>query len=407
MGTYSSQQQAIQQDSAAFLPLNGGRFQVSTDRSEEGLTDADKLHLITSLDMYGVCQRQVDEIIEALPAIGARIVFQGTGTESLQRVDGSTNSARFQRSIFDCKALELALIQPLGILKPILVEHHHSTRSRSNLYRCQHMQACEFIYLCLLSRSNACDEYLLLVTDFPLSVSQQKLVSQRAHLLRDYLSVHRVHLQSQESVLEQKMRRVEHQLRNPLAAIELLAETLCLQLPSGRLREQALSIQAAVSDMDDRLRQLLASDLPSGPKHRCDLRDIALDAISVLKPSCDEKHLAIDVPETPLFMSVNRSQIKQVFENLLSNAIHFSPAQSAITCSWRAFRREALVEISDRGPGLPPQDLSSVFMPYFSRRQGGTGLGLTIAKRFICAHHGDIWCHTLPEGGAKFSFTLK
>ncbi|MGK7906079.1 MAG: sensor histidine kinase [Synechococcus sp.] len=400
----------MKQISPACLPFDRQHKQKTAESSTDCLEELGDFSPLASLDMRGVCRRQVEELTEQLPAIGARIVFHASGIDSWQIVDGSNNSSQFLQAIPNRQKLEPWLNQQLEILRPSLVSRLLPTRKKANSNssnRHTHLRTDEFIYLCVLNRVNDCEEYLLLVTDFLLTASQQKSVSQRAHLLRDYLMAYRAHLQSQERVLEQRMRQVEHQLRNPLATIELFAETLCLQLPPGELREQAKCIKTAVDDLDDRLKQLLTSARPPGSNVRCDLRNIVLDAISVLKPNWQAKQLQIDVPETPLFVSVNRSQIKQVFENLLTNAIYFSPHGSAIICSWRPFHQEVLVEISDRGPGLRPQDVTSAFLPYYSRRQGGTGLGLTIAKRFIREHNGDIWCQTLPEGGAQFSFTLK
>jgi signal transduction histidine kinase len=98
--------------------------------------------------------------------------------------------------------------------------------------------------------------------------------------------------------------------------------------------------------------------------------------------------------------------MKQVFENLLSNAIDFSPVGGIVTCDWRGFRNEVLVEIGDQGAGLSQEDLKEAFTPFYSRRPGGTGIGLTIAKKIILDHQGSIWVQNLTRGGAQFSFTL-
>jgi signal transduction histidine kinase len=111
-------------------------------------------------------------------------------------------------------------------------------------------------------------------------------------------------------------------------------------------------------------------------------------------------------PDTAFTVAVDRSQIKQVFDNLLSNAVHFSPFGGTVTCQWQIFRHEVLFEISDQGPGLSEEDLKQAFTAFYSRRPGGTGLGLAIAKKIILDHHGNLWVQNLPGGGAQFSFTL-
>ena len=98
--------------------------------------------------------------------------------------------------------------------------------------------------------------------------------------------------------------------------------------------------------------------------------------------------------------------MQQVFDNLLSNAVHFSPQSGTIACSWQIFQGEVLISISDEGAGLSPEDLYKIFNPFYSRREGGTGLGLTISKKIVLGHHGSLWAQNVKSGGARFSMIL-
>ena len=353
-----------------------------------------------------VCRRQVVELSEKLTAVGVRVVFFDSRSECWLWADG-VRSDRFTQ------------LCP-NPLVPARVRELHGENLSFNLVtlspadspkidsRTSHVEgATAYRYVCLLSRLDDGDEYLSIATECPLTLSQQKSVNQRAHLLRDYLQANRAGSERNALELEQRLQKVEHQLRNPLAAIELFADTLILQLPSGELRKQAEAIQTTVRDLDERLSLFQETMKQPSNRKQWDLRSIALDAIAVLQPSWKAKQVSINIPDKPLPVTVNRSQIQQVFENLLSNAIYFSPPASEISCEWVAFHREISVKVNDRGSGISPQDIELAFSPHYSRRPGGKGLGLAIAKSFVREHGGDIWCQSLPGGGTQFCFTLK
>lgn len=88
-------------------------------------------------------------------------------------------------------------------------------------------------------------------------------------------------------------------------------------------------------------------------------------------------------------MNLDSLQVKQVFNNLLSNAIHFSPIGSTIAINWQVFHSEVTISIADQGTGLSQTDLQNLFTPFYSRRPKGTGLELTIAQEVI-VHKGKL-----------------
>jgi two-component system sensor histidine kinase KdpD len=116
--------------------------------------------------------------------------------------------------------------------------------------------------------------------------------------------------------------------------------------------------------------------------------------------------LPADLPLVPL----DSVLIEQVLINLLENALRHTPPESPIDIAAWPADASVVVEIADRGPGLPPGDEQRVFEKFYHTqplgRATGVGLGLTICRGFVEAHGGRIWAENRAGGGAQFRFTL-
>jgi len=139
-----------------------------------------------------------------------------------------------------------------------------------------------------------------------------------------------------------------------------------------------------------------------------------------------EKRISIKIepPLMPTQVICDRATISQVAQNLLSNAIKFTQADKAISISFSSKNMSGIdrfegqpvnyslvISIKDQGPGIPDNELESIFDRFIQSSKtktgaGGTGLGLSICLEIIKAHHGKILAENNPEGGATFSFTL-
>ncbi|MEH2069087.1 MAG: HAMP domain-containing sensor histidine kinase [Nostoc sp.] len=264
-------------------------------------------------------------------------------------------------------------------------------------------------YVCPIGYRNQKAEYIQIITDEPLSESLQLYIQRSAMLLGKYVDIYLDYGRQKTEIqlLEDILHRVGHQLRNSLGLIGLYAHNLCLGLKENPWQEQATIISESIQDLDTNLSELL--DCGQSVKLRVglqDLRSLVVESVKHLQPLINDKKLKITIPNTSTILKIDRLQMKQVFDNLLSNAVHFSPDSATITCNWQIFQDEVLIKISDQGPGISPEDMQKIFTPFYSRRQGGTGLGLTIAKKIILDHQGSIWAQVLSEGGAQFSLIL-
>ena len=109
---------------------------------------------------------------------------------------------------------------------------------------------------------------------------------------------------------------------------------------------------------------------------------------------------------------VDPLKITQVCENLLDNALKYTPRGSHVDIQARLKGGEAEVSIRDNGPGIPAGDLPHIFERFYrvdkgrSREKGGTGLGLSIVKHIVQLHGGRVWVESPPGQGATFYFTL-
>ena len=266
-----------------------------------------------------------------------------------------------------------------------------------------------FSYICPIGYRDLQPEYIHVLTSEPLSESLQQHLQKSATIVSKYLNL-AMDWNSRTNeiqMLEQILQKASHQLRNSLSLVALYAQNLCFGLKDSPWQEQAKVICQSVERIDLNLHEII--DCSQGDCLRLtpqDLRSLVLARIEVLQPAIEQKQLNIKISDTSVILMLDRSQIEQAFDNILSNAIHFSPIAGTIECTWQVFQGEVLIKITDRGTGISPTDLPNIFNPFYSRRAGGTGLGLTIAKKIVLDHQGSLWVQNLSSGGAQFSLIL-
>ncbi|MGB9630143.1 MAG: ATP-binding protein, partial [Thermodesulfobacteriota bacterium] len=206
-----------------------------------------------------------------------------------------------------------------------------------------------------------------------------------------------------------------HEIRNPLVAIKTFTQLLPERLEDEEFRNQFLPIASNEVDRISLLiNELLDFAKPSEP--RLDLEDIneILDGMVLLvSTESKKKHIQIvkkygnDLP----LVSVDREQIKQVFLNILLNAIEATPENGQITVKTRSFSKPggepfAQVEITDNGKGIPEEYLEDIFNPFFTTKSKGSGLGLSISNQIVQEHRGYISVESQLNKGTSFYINL-
>jgi two-component system sensor histidine kinase KdpD len=145
-------------------------------------------------------------------------------------------------------------------------------------------------------------------------------------------------------------------------------------------------------------------------KRPSEVQDLVGAALEQLGDRARARPVKTELPQDLPFVSVDFSLIVQALVNVLDNAFKYSPAGSPIEIRGEQIDHEIRIEISDRGPGIPPQDLPHIFDKFYRMERadnaGGTGLGLSICKGIIEAHHGRITADNRAGGGTVIGLIL-
>ena len=227
-------------------------------------------------------------------------------------------------------------------------------------------------------------------------------------------------LEQTETMRRQLLGDVSHELRTPLTAIggymEGLIDGVLPAAPETyeQVRHEALRLGRLVDDLQE------LSRVESGSFH-LDLRPISLSVplattAKRLSLQFDEKQvrLTVSLPADLPPVLADEDRLTQVLTNLLANALAYTPAGGDVTVSAQKTGGEVRVSVKDSGVGIPPEHLAHIFDRFYrvdaSRSRGaggGSGIGLTIARRLVEAHGGRIWAESDGENkGSVFIFTL-
>jgi signal transduction histidine kinase/HAMP domain-containing protein len=214
---------------------------------------------------------------------------------------------------------------------------------------------------------------------------------------------------------------VSHELRTPMNAI-IGYSKLMLDGLDGELNSQQEADLQRVTTAADNLLSLInglldLSKIEAGRMEinveELDVAPLAEEVIALIRPQADVKGLAVQAEIAPSLPAVlaDRSRIRQVLVNLMSNAVKFTD-EGSVTIHAATADGWVTISVRDTGIGISPEAQSYIFDEFrqadssTTRRYGGTGLGLAISKRLVALHGGRIWVESGATGGSVFSFTL-
>lgn len=224
-----------------------------------------------------------------------------------------------------------------------------------------------------------------------------------------------------ERVRQDFVANVSHEFKTPLTAIQGFAETLlggALEDPKNNRRFLGI-----IRDHAARLAQL-TDDLLKLARIEAGKLEVEFSSVNLMEliERCAEtsllkasrKRIAIQVNVPPGLPPVlgDAGLLREVLQNLIDNAIQYTPEGGQIQVSASAGARQAVVTVSDTGIGIPLADQERIFERFYrvdaarSREAGGTGLGLSIARHIVESHGGRIWVESAVGAGSKFSFSV-
>lgn len=211
---------------------------------------------------------------------------------------------------------------------------------------------------------------------------------------------------------------VSHDLRSPLTAImgymELVERSGSLNdAQRDFIRRVQVNVKNITSLMDDLLN---LSQIESGldmHKEEVSLDQLAASVVENFVPQIEEKKLVLKLELPSAFPPIHASavQLRQMMENLISNAIKYTPPGGTVVVRGQVELNQIVLQIADTGIGIPPVDLPYIFDKFYrasnvSSEANGTGLGLAIVKSIVENHHGRIWVDSTPSKGSTFTVVL-
>lgn len=253
----------------------------------------------------------------------------------------------------------------------------------------------------------------------------ESLTRIRTHLrvkkLAELREKHILELKHLNKTKDRVLRIASHDLRNPVAAIAGLAEFLkddCANMTDGQ-KEIVDCIEEAGKSVVMLLNELLdISAIDSGHmdlnKEKLNLCQLVNNLVPLFRGEAERKNITLvfDCDKSIPSTMIDRQQIRRVVDNLLSNALKFTPSGGTITVNVLEADDMVCLQVDDTGPGIPEAEADRLFVEFGKTSNiptGGeksTGLGLSICQRIVNAHNGIISYENLPKGGARFSVSL-
>jgi two-component system, NtrC family, nitrogen regulation sensor histidine kinase GlnL len=263
--------------------------------------------------------------------------------------------------------------------------------------------------------------------EHPVRAAATLLVDQRGAQVGTLLTLHDLSYQRELEAraleadrlgqLEILLAGLAHEIKNPLSGMRGAAQLLARHIDTDhRLRECTRIILTEIDRLNGLMTQLL--DLTGPPRLErapINIHEI-IDRVLEIEGTSGLRFLRHYDPSLPLVLG-DRDRLTQVILNLLRNAVEASPPAGTVTVTTRmetsyyvsrARGRDRFlsIDVSDEGPGIPAENLSRLFAPFFTTKTGGTGLGLAISQRIVAEHGGVLRARGEAGRGAVFTVTL-
>lgn len=212
--------------------------------------------------------------------------------------------------------------------------------------------------------------------------------------------------------------KLAHEIRNPLGAARLNLDTLreLAEALPGHDGEVATRMRSMLGWVDEEMRRLQRitdgylrfARLPGLQRERVDLGEVLAQGLGFAQSLFDATGVVVqrDLASPPTALYADREQLWEAVFNILRNALEAMPQGGILRLTTVREDSEAVLRITDNGPGMTAEQREKIFHPFFSTKEGGTGLGLAVVRQIINEHGGRIECQSEPGKGTVFTIRL-
>lgn len=254
----------------------------------------------------------------------------------------------------------------------------------------------------------------------PVGITYAPLITPEGNLLNVIATVRDItRFREAEEIKSTFISVISHELKTPVALIKGYVGTLRREdaVWDRSIVEDSLAV---IEDEADHLTELIenlldASRLQAGAlkinKAEVSLEVLTQRMVARFRTQSDKHNFILDFPPNFPIIMADETRLEQVFGNLISNAIKYSPEGGEIRIEAQVRPEQVILCVSDQGPGVAPEDIPHIFDRFYrassaARNTKGAGLGLYLTRAVIEAHHGRIWVDPRPGDGARICFAL-
>lgn len=254
----------------------------------------------------------------------------------------------------------------------------------------------------------------IFATVFVVTTIAARLRSREAELEKAY---HKLNLSDDAKSFF--MRRAEHEIRAPMAAIHSILDAVALKPESltqrqlsliGRAKHRTKALMELVGDLR-RYSRLRSPESIFQPE-QLSFSDIVSDTVGLFGQQAEQRGVALESSVEPTRLRGSEQMLRELVTNLVANALQYTPSGGRIDVELTKDLQQATLTVSDTGIGIGEQSRERIFEEFYRAPEAkesfadGTGLGLAIVRRIVQIHHGRIDVSSRPEGGAVFSAVL-
>ncbi len=247
----------------------------------------------------------------------------------------------------------------------------------------------------------------------------QKTILKVRETTYSIFSIHNIYaeLQAQEIISWQKLIRIlTHEIMNSVSPVVSLAgSTADLLVSKGKIEKaDRLELHNAIQAIQKRSEGLLhftqkyrkLTKIPPPNIARIDAADLLQNVLTLMGPIMTQKNIEVlpSIPATPVIFDGDAEQLEQVFINLIKNAIDAveSSAVKTISITVKGIDNKMIFSIKDSGPGIPPHLRDQIFIPFFTTKEEGSGIGLSLCRQIVYQHGGTLKLYSEEGDGAEF-----